>query len=159
MRNWNLRMVAITSYMQRFQTTYEELKPSEGSGETNDISRFQTTYEELKPLARMRQIAFFSLPDYLWGIETWYKYTSTPKNIRFQTTYEELKLDQVRANGEVSFVLPDYLWGIETQSGRTAGGQSWSGFQTTYEELKPIKHAIIWYYIASRLPMRNWNWF
>ena len=55
------------------------------------------------------------LPDYLWGIET-------------------LKLT---GNWWFRMALPDYLWGIETWSGFAHSLSFASGFQTTYEELKP----------------------
>jgi len=53
--------------------------------------------------------------------------------------------------------LPDYLWGIETE------GSTWClrgvlSFQTTYEELKPLRNNTgPRQFRASRLPMRNWN--
>ncbi len=75
--------------------------------------------------------------------------------------------------------LPDYLWGIETFPS-DALLAFFSGFQTTYEELKQGRYVLpgigyaalpdyLWgietcnkqltYYnsLASRLPMRNWN--
>jgi len=78
-----------------------------------------------------------SLPDYLWGIETYTRRIWTGRETRFQTTYEELKLESK------SSVL-----------------QVQSGFQTTYEELK--RHVLLLSMPAmpaSRLPMRNWNVF
>jgi len=54
----------------------------------------------------------------------------------FQTTYEELK--RISNLLKLSMVgLPDYLWGIETDKPNRSGGSS----------------------TASRLPMRNWNFF
>ena len=54
--------------------------------------------------------------------------------------------------------LPDYLWGIETGA-RQAWGLRRLGFQTTYEELKHDPEATpkTTAEMASRLPMRNWN--
>jgi len=76
--------------------------------------------------------------------------------------------------------LPDYLWGIETRSWSDTQNHSGDGFQTTYEELKlpvpsnpisdlgfqttyeELKHLGLTQReietLASRLPMRNWNW-
>ena len=140
------------------------------------------------------------LPDYLWGIETnqssWTRFFLPG----FQTTYEELKHIETRREDQ-STLLPDYLWGIETKStlkpisGHIASRlpmRNWnmnssflscrmsSGFQTTYEELKPVENQDIQNLdvsfqttyeelkqrqnkasfsdlFASRLPMRNWN--
>ncbi len=75
------------------------------------------------------------LPDYLWGIET-YACLVPRRFSGFQTTYEELK----------------------QRKGRNLGGLERRRFQTTYEELKPIEtKSGTTVYVASRLPMRNWN--
>jgi len=78
------------------------------------------------------------LPDYLWGIETLTKPTQELA-YSFQTTYEELKL----------------FTSVGTLNWQT------SRFQTTYEELKPALAAGmgIGTFLASRLPMRNWNFY
>ena len=76
------------------------------------------------------------LPDYLWGIETSTIETAESNNTGFQTTYEELKLKSCHSPSVSSNQLPDYLWGIETfHAGWNVPGL----------------------YLASRLPMRNWN--
>jgi len=81
---------------------------------------------------------FFPLPDYLWGIETCDGYWTDKRQLGFQTTYEELKLDE------------DVEYHIQN-----------SRFQTTYEELKLLFCASVQLRTnyASRLPMRNWNYF
>jgi len=104
--------------------------------------------------------AFFaciSLPDYLWGIETYYCRQCISKVVCFQTTYEELKRETEKGS-KILLVLPDYLWGIETSLIIVRGrghpplpDYLWGiettnelrllplrfRFQTTYEELKP----------------------
>ena len=85
-----------------------------GKQKTDTQYRFQTTYEELKPSNATVAFGNASLPDYLWGIET------TPSSIcfrlisRFQTTYEELKRNRPNFAPPLKDSLPDYLWGIET---------------------------------------------
>jgi len=103
------------------------------------IDSFQTTYEELKPRTQLTKVSTLTasrLPmrNWNWG--------------------------QSRRRPE-SRELPDYLWGIETAF---AEGKfvKLVGFQTTYEELKPLKTGLRRMQTgASRLPMRNWNvrWF
>jgi len=99
-----------------FQTTYEELKPDKMSG----------LNEKLKAASRLpmrnwnrwfllRDPLEPQLPDYLWGIET------IPRLIGL------MKMER----------LPDYLWGIETVEPGIKGEEI-KGFQTTYEELKPM---------------------
>jgi len=97
------------------------------------------------------------LSDYLWGIET----RGKVRRLVFTK------------------MLSDYLWGIETLHGLN-GAVSRLCFQTTYEELKPVRF-IEWFSLAVqlsdylwgietllfncqwpclsafRLPMRNWN--
>jgi len=140
MRNWNTRSTeTFHPRLNRFQTTYEELKLINATPATIPaIASFQTTYEELKPCRFGGWCCSWSrLPDYLWGIETVF--------------------DAI-ADGFV--VLPDYLWGIETwlscsidagthsasrlpmrnwnPTWEVAGCRVRCGFQTTYEELKPL---------------------
>jgi len=141
MRNWNWPAVPNNSRsIDRFQTTYEELKLLRVSLVNSQIKSFQTTYEELKPLY---VAALFHVP------------------LRFQTTYEELKPGYSKAADLNSRRLPDYLWGIETleqwvyfpspdetglpdylwgiETGSAVENQAIRAFrfQTTYEELKP----------------------
>jgi len=82
----------------------------------------------------MFAMSLLKLPDYLWGIETFYGCNAELLFDRFQTTYEELK---------------------PTKSLTTTARSS---FQTTYEELKLSMGATpSCSSTASRLPMRNWN--
>ena len=164
-----------------FQTTYEELKQPELPGIFVGFEGFQTTYEELKLRCSCSQSMSLLLPDYLWGIETCVDPHSNRRQCRFQTTYEELKLRQLarkfqlkncfqttyeelkhsqRENGLQVRKLPDYLWGIETPGRSRTPGRACS-FQTTYEELKQVCFACrrSLKVCASRLPMRNWNYF
>ncbi len=160
MRNWNVEfLVFLLSRQFGFQTTYEELKP----GNTVRYCRM-----------------FWRLPDYLWGIETQTLRSITPvyacasrlpmrnwnqsfqqrrpTQSRFQTTYEELKPGNTFRYCRMFWRLPDYLWGIETCAARIAVGNLRTGFQTTYEELKLIYPCLFRARLsASRLPMRNWN--
>ncbi len=85
---------AIQFHRLRFQTTYEELKHYSGWHPDAYDGSFQTTYEELKQEIKSGwSFEKTGLPDYLWGIETWWNQT--------------IELDLL--------VLPDYLWGIETR--------------------------------------------
>jgi len=55
--------------------------------------------------------------------------------------------------------LPDYLWGIETQDNQKVEMFPNLSFQTTYEELKLVEGMVSRIQrVASRLPMRNWNY-
>ena len=112
MRNWN--------------------RPS-GQGLANFPKSFQTTYEELKPVGSGILPALASLPDYLWGIETWFKLIYVTHGIASRLpmrNWNRTRLQVVKGQR-----LPDYLWGIETRI------ENW--------RLKNWR--------ASRLPMRNWN--
>ena len=132
---WNCRVLC-AGYILSFQTTYEELKRVHRTTTTAETRRFQTTYEELK-LRGSETIPLFpiSLPDYLWGIET----------------------GRPRGYGP-EYMLPDYLWGIETRNTHSRYPSLRESFQTTYEELKPWRRCRGWgRFLASRLPMRNWN--
>jgi len=106
---------ALWEFLSRFQTTYEELKQLNRAFFRHLETRFQTTYEELKLLHFFHELlGSRKLSDYLWGIET-----SSP---RLHCRCRQISLS-------------DYLWGIETL---IIGNWRviFSGFQTTYEELK-----------------------
>jgi len=143
------------------------------------ISCFQTTYEELKlVLTPIEDGSIMELPDYLWGIETWDRVAAIDLDYAsrlpmrnwnqgptvwwfVQTGLPDylwgIETLFMRNIFQMKTLLPDYLWGIETQIPAT-----WyipeSGFQTTYEELKPVmSYCLTGESPASRLPMRNWN--
>jgi len=148
--------------MERFQTTYEELKLPIIESVRALGESFQTTYEELKRIKvyclletashasrlPMRNWNFHrlfllpeghcTLPDYLWGIETPFT--------------DEFSL-------ELSFRLPDYLWGIETGGNEIAAVQPGSSLPDYLWGIETVINNILSYmlYWASRLPMRNWN--
>jgi len=122
-----------------FQTTYEELKLRPFGFLTVRAVSFQTTYEELKPVENIVISGRFTLPDYLWGIETFPRFLSGLSRI---------------------ITLPDYLWGTETLALESSTYNCHFRFQTTYEELKHMNFADKNQPVhASRLPMRNWNYF
>jgi len=132
-------------------------------------------------LASITSPGSVELPDYLWGIETGYLQSDSVEWIwRFQTTYEELKL----CPGSMIFSLipsasrlpmrnwnlpvypipayspglPDYLWGIETcwlcsqdPKASMLPDYLW-GIETLLDRFGNLHDAL-----ASRLPMRNWN--
>ena len=117
MRNWNERTIRNCSpNLNRFQTTYEELKPS---------SFYPILFFALASRLPMRNwnvpslseyLQTLMLPDYLWGIETLFQRVDLHLSLsRFQTTYEELKRSKVK---HIDIV--------------------WCSFQTTYEELKRV---------------------
>jgi len=157
MRNWNCRWPRCNSRFHRFQTTYEELKLE----------------------FRQSLCQFFTLPDYLWGIETLFSTDGQAINIsasRLPMRNWNCRVWPVLRNAQGASRLPMRNWnlapeeraGLETSASRLPM-RNWNflpllpfsqlrdGFQTTYEELKhrnivspPLQH-------ASRLPMRNWN--
>jgi len=136
MRNWNIDPT--TSFLHRppgFQTTYEELKPCSCFALTIPFACFQTTYEELKQGWILKKWTLsFSLPDYLWGIETRARRGYRHRNVPLPDYLWGIETN-VPVVFFIVFVLPDYLWGIETSD------------------------SCLWYADspASRLPMRNWN--
>ena len=93
MRNWNQLMAGKARNRDRFQTTYEELKPNNHSF---------SWHHALASRLPMRN----------WNINRALISPLYPAS-SFQTTYEELKLD-IKQAGMVNLLLPDYLWGIET---------------------------------------------
>ena len=127
----------------RFQTTYEELKLSCHVFSSPDVACFQTTYEELKRFWFISHTSCIKLPDYLWGIETFY-----PKHINHNSLQTASRLPMRNwnflKNGDSHQIrlpasrlpmrnwnvllwtvlkrdclqLPDYLWGIETETAR-----------------------------------------
>jgi len=150
------------------------------NGPTPFQNRFQTTYEELKPFLVCNGVRLARLPDYLWGIETGYRFQKTyhwnllpdylwgietefPAGIvgsvgSFQTTYEELKLS-IGLWLTVDCMLPDYLWGIETNVKNIVDmalprlpDYLW-GIETGFGNRMFLDNSTQ----ASRLPMRNWN--
>jgi len=202
MRNWNQSNSSRYRHRNRFQTTYEELKPLCTS------ARFSVLLASRLPMrnwnsscrsgwhARLLMASRLpmrnwnsgrapcgppssaSLPDYLWGIETNLQFLWRQLKVRFQTTYEELKLRQPSDHcyhpaasrlpmrnwnggsfeGRCFFTLPDYLWGIETPDFCSILVWKFFRFQTTYEELKQkLLQQEADRRVASRLPMRNWN--
>ena len=145
MRNWNfLTLFTRAQSLDRFQTTYEELKHAAGLEKSKGFS-FQTTYEELKPSN--------SLPT----ISGWW--------FGFQTTYEELKPGQLKIYSMYLMAsrLPmrnwNHIWHIKGLKGSEASRlpmRNWNicfwnppsstaiRFQTTYEELKPLVAITHW---------------
>jgi len=119
----------------RFQTTYEELKPTFNSFGGNSKSASRLPMRNWNWDSRATTATIPQLPDYLWGIET-AALSRVAAFSRFQTTYEELKLQTFAASLSGNFfasrlpmrnwnksycsrrqtagLLPDYLWGIET---------------------------------------------
>ncbi len=181
MRNWNLGQGCRYRPGLRFQTTYEELKPSLLLPIKHQYPCFQTTYEELKPEVQIGN-------DTISGFQTTYEelkleieiaYPCMQAIIRFQTTYEELKPGYDEPSGDIVVAsrlpmrnwnsgsgwwhsvwarrLPDYLWGIET---RRAGFDGSSG---QHASRLPMRNWNLSFHYparlcrASRLPMRNWN--
>ena len=157
MRNWNWSFRGSLHWQQRFQTTYEELKLERRMDFDVKVqaSRLPMRNWNSSPLF----LYWFQevLPDYLWGIETCFKFIRSFVQRRFQTTYEELKLPANTTLMSFNFAsrlpmrnwnallasttkpskrLPDYLWGIETNLKRKINRRSFQRFQTTYEELK-----------------------
>ena len=119
---------------------------------------FQTTYEELKP--RLPLLCLTSLLASRLPMRNW----NTPLlrergfSYSFQTTYEELKLAHLE--------ILCFFWKCfqTTYEELKQWNRKWSdftkmGFQTTYEELKLWRPTLRSRatFIASRLPMRNWN--
>jgi len=126
MRNWNgYTWKRISKFRRCFQTTYEELKPS-----NSYFISFKSSLPDYLWGIETGHIAFSAartsarLPDYLWGIETvQHSRVSEVQADSFQTTYEELK-QAVCLSFPYTIVLglPDYLWGIETsREGRGIG--------------------------------------
>ena len=158
MRNWNSlhRRVFSRTALQASRLPMRNWN-SERDEARCDTFGFQTTYEELKRWRHVSSSKWGGLPDYLWGIETWYGVrgyahrTELPDYLwgietvnlhavririsRFQTTYEELKLCFVCQSKTLN-TLPDYLWGIETRKHLSRTSSPNNRFQTTYEELK-----------------------
>ncbi len=159
MRNWNSASLTLSLFTTRgFQTTYEELKQGCLFQGSHRSPCFQTTYEELKPSHSITPFFLEScasrLPMRNWNmgesrLQRWPPLASRLPmrnwNLRFlsffippfgfQTTYEELK-----------------------QVHQAVIAVNYSCFQTTYEELKLNRSGLSFaLYIASRLPMRNWN--
>jgi len=160
MRNWNLNEWGFRYITTSFQTTYEELK--------------------LQTFAASLSGNFFSLPDYLWGIETQRGFSLYPSF----SSASRLPMRNWNINFSLMVVasasLPDYLWGIETLRADQVDTRGFWCFQTTYEELKHSRKRGTYRMIklpdylwgietlrvvrdrirtheASRLPMRNWN--
>jgi len=104
MRNWNGRETGKqkTDTQYRFQTTYEELKPSNATVAFGNASLpdYLWGIETTPSSICFRLIS--PLPDYLWGIETRVHWVRSALSRRFQTTYEELKL----YNGIAYLVVP-----------------------------------------------------
>ena len=165
---------------QSFQTTYEELKLSSDSISTSFISASRLPMRNWNSwIGSLGGVSISSasrlpmrnwntnfnspftinqrLPDYLWGIET-----STHINPSFY-----------------AIGLPDYLWGIETpeREDRCGSRRRLPDYLWGIETYHHIRHLqgqnmlpdYLWgietiggvaadeWYLASRLPMRNWN--
>ena len=139
MRNWNPPTTKpVRSFQTSFQTTYEELK----------LSFYISSFVNLK----------YTLPDYLWGIETSIWWRRRESNPRFQTTYEELKLwsiFQVRYFHFLASRLPMRNWNYPTRTLR-AGDESLPDYLWGIETYQSVVDCR-WHISASRLPMRNWN--
>jgi len=92
---WGIETVNIVSEKNTvicFQTTYEELKPTDFKAKVGDWMASRLPMRNWNCSTRSRQIRPLSLPDYLWGIETLSFYEAVVWIPCFQTTYEELKL-------------------------------------------------------------------
>ena len=158
MRNWNLRFLyKLWRFRHSFQTTYEELKRVSGLTNTPAFSLPDylwgiETQSSRRSLARPG----LRLPDYLWGIETRRCQRDPSESWASRLPMRNWNLCTFfRLSQKIS--LPDYLWGIETRKWYAENKERVKGFQTTYEELK--LYLSMWLYLswASRLPMRNWN--
>jgi len=126
-----------------------------------------------------RWLTRWSLPDYLWGIETSITYDVMSVGAPLPDYLWGIETSRQVGGWSSCPLLPDYLWGIETWAD-LSGKVRCSCFQTTYEELKlrfslcsgvsasrfqttyeELKHWLIDNVRAngeaSRLPMRNWN--
>ena len=141
----------------RFQTTYEELKPTilmrnRYIGQL----RFQTTYEELKlHIVQLLWISrcFQTTYEELKRSGEW----ETMMRFSFQTTYEELKLVSGQ-DSRLSFFCFQTTYEELKHSFKNQVDVFQLCFQTTYEELKPwCRRYFFFMSSASRLPMRNWN--
>jgi len=104
-------------------------------------SGFQTTYEELKrlfPFGWFYTVTASRLPMRNWNILK--SFRETPAKLASRLPMRNwnsflLVLEMKERS------LPDYLWGIETRLSYIARRDAF-GFQTTYEELKPMKITI-----------------
>jgi len=137
MRNWNFLKNGNIHKLQRFQTTYEELKRSHlmTSGFCFIASRLP-----------MRN---WNSPPYSWRIQVVIASRLPMRNWNNLWSKEQLCCTKASR-------LPMRNWNI---SSGVMASSSWSRFQTTYEELKLIEIESIFRSSirASRLPMRNWN--
>ena len=94
MRNWNGRAnLLATEIEQRFEPTYEELKPDATYVNIKRYLSFEPTYEELK-LKAMR--------------------VTFGRSMGFEPTYEELKFWCPNEGPSNRRAFWAYLWGIET---------------------------------------------
>ncbi len=163
MRNWNLRFVTTEEWNQsiasRLPMRNWNIKYNTQSDRNTD--GFQTTYEELK-LGSNTQFQAHAmrasrLPMRNWNLS---RHGNPPQPIMAS----RLPMRNWNFFGRIVLLcsqlrLPDYLWGIETRSWSDTQNHSGDGFQTTYEELKHDPEATpkTTAEMASRLPMRNWN--
>ena len=205
MRNWNIvptleahKLAEFWSYlwgietpevrrrlrggMDRFDRTYEELKPHQNYTPSNHVDfRFDRTYEELKPIRNI------ILRHCVRSFDRTYeelKLFLSPAPVQsvahcFDRTYEELKPTYTRGMPTFRTQFWSYLWGIETRKPATAckarlmfwsylwGIETYNqnsirnakdGFDRTYEELKRRLIGIAAVRdIVLIVPMRNWN--
>ncbi len=177
MRNWNCRIYTTwrgrTSGASRLPMRNWNFSQSSSLPPTSRF-RFQTTYEELKlptaaPLKAVRAASRLpmrnwnprpgtlsahrrSLPDYLWGIETFRVQERRTLSSGFQTTYEELK------RRLVLYVSPDFACfqttyeELKQYEVETFLKKIEAGFQTTYEELKPVSRIGFDFVLVYRFP-------
>jgi len=156
MRNWNRGDPRSGLLCFGFQTTYEELKQIQIRQWLPVVLCFQTTYEELKLDICWETSPETALPDYLWGIETvfWSKRAIKETASRLPMRNWNRNLFPLQGRDDQ---LPDYLWGIETSTSSLAFFAAslpdylW-GIET------PGSPSTFFEDIASRLPMRNWNY-
>ena len=122
-----------------FQSSYEELKHRWWSNMGRCwymFSVFLWGIETGKKLSKNGLPAAFSV--FLWGIETNGLRLRHTFISRFQSSYEELKLASSFLFFFAGKPFSVFLWGIETASATITNAVSVTGFQSSYEELKPL---------------------
>ena len=133
MRNWNSSSFACFSNSAIFycQPTYEELKQLIAIYLMCFLWIASLPMRNWNSLSRYILCAFYELPAYLWGIET----------------YPIIAIK----HGDI-FLLPAYLWGIETLNGVFPGPGDVLYCQPTYEELKLVQTNNPWVAILHCQP-------
>jgi len=98
----------------------------------------------------------YGLPDYLWGIETYFSESQLYLFCRLPDYLWGIETSPEKSNFHI-IPLPDYLWGIETPCYQR---KRWMPVRLpdylwgieTYALIESVRKES-----ASRLPMRNWN--